>query len=90
VSAADYWIAVNFADGTPVITYDADGPQSFLGTNTYSAGSLPGTYPGGGSSADRTYSMYCTYTASGGGSSFIPAIINAPKRGGGFHALRRR
>jgi hypothetical protein len=70
-SGSSYWL-MNAQPGTVAYKYDAGGAVNWKFANiSYSAGSLPANWPGTLATVNDTYSIYSTYTASGGGGGFL-------------------
>jgi len=75
VTAQDYWIAANYDKNVNLYWDSVAGYYQKWKASTYSHGSLPDPFPGGGSSVSgRKYSCYVTYTPAGGGGALPVAM----------------
>lgn len=67
VSGTNYWLCDRRTTGSSIKYDTLTGKFAKYSTTTYSAGVLPNPWPAGQTSASNTvYSMYATYTESGG------------------------
>jgi formylglycine-generating enzyme required for sulfatase activity len=83
VSGQAYWVAWNTSVASD-FKYDTPASQQIeFAASAYSAGTLPGSFPGSPTEVtNRQYSAYITYTPGGGGGPVVPVFMNQLRQQG--------